>query len=130
MRLKRWRVGRLRHELPERRRRLRADGAQGIDVSDDGNQVYVAAQFGNGISVFNRDSSTGFLSQTQCVLAIIDGGVCTDTSDGIAGAVSVDVAPDGNHVYVAETRSTRSRGSSAIPRPACSRSPTTASARE
>ena len=77
------------------------NGAQGLDVSDDGNQVYVAAQFGNGISVFNRDSSTGFLSQTQCVLAIIDGGVCTDTSDGIAGAVDVDVAPDGNHVYVA-----------------------------
>ena len=75
------------------------NSAQGLDVSDDGNQVYVAASAGNGINVFDRDAGTGALDHVQCALAVVDGLFCSSTSKGVAGAVDVDVAPDGRHVY-------------------------------
>ena len=80
------------------------DGASGVDglawaisaaVSSDGRNVYVAGNTDDAVAVFSRDLSTGELGYLQ-VLRDGSGGV-----DGLEGAYSVAVSPDGNHVYAA-----------------------------
>lgn len=72
-----------------------SDGAHWVTVSPDGAHVYVATFFGSAIDVYARDGVTGALTSVETVRDGI-GGV-----DGLAGAQSVVVSPDGNHVYTA-----------------------------
>jgi len=80
------------------------DGANGVDglnrlrdvtVSPDGKHVYVAGGQDHALAVFARDPATGALTFVECQKDGV-GGV-----DGLSGAVSVTVSPDGAYVYVA-----------------------------
>jgi 6-phosphogluconolactonase (cycloisomerase 2 family) len=66
-----------------------------VAASPDGQHVYVAARDDNAVSVFRRDAPTGDLTLLQ-VVRDGQGGV-----DGLAGARSVAVSPDGKNVYAA-----------------------------
>lgn len=72
------------------------DAAAAVAVAPNGAQVYVAAAGSdNSLSVFTRTAATGLLQFAQ-VAKQGAGGV-----DGMLGAASVAVSPDGLHVYVA-----------------------------
>ncbi len=78
-------------------------GADVVTVSPDGRNVYVGSFFGSAIAIFNRDRSTGALSQptdtTGCITeALITGcvqGLALSSPEGMA------VSGDGQNVYVA-----------------------------
>jgi hypothetical protein len=70
------------------------DGATSVAVSPDGQQVYVAAQAEDALTVFQRDSFAGTLTQSQTQE---DG----TRINGLDGANDVQVSPDGQYVYVA-----------------------------
>ncbi len=78
-------------------------GAYGVAVSADGRNVYVAA-FTGGVTIFDRDASTGALVQKAgtagCISSDGSGGDC-QKGTAIAGASSVVVTPDGKTAYVA-----------------------------
>jgi 6-phosphogluconolactonase (cycloisomerase 2 family) len=76
------------------------DGATAVAISPDGNHVYVASNVDNGVSVFARNSASGRMT---FVHRVTDGDSCgaSCTIDGLDGATSVAVSPDGDHVYVA-----------------------------
>lgn len=66
-----------------------------IAVSPDGAHLYVAGSFDNTMLTFRRDTATGrltFLDERRDGI----GGV-----DGLGGAFSVSVSPDGANIYVA-----------------------------
>ena len=67
----------------------------GLAVSPDGKHVYAASKYDSTLLAFRRDARTGVLAfvQSQSYWA---GSV-----DGLNGACSVAVSPDGAHVYVA-----------------------------
>ena len=69
-------------------------GANEVALSPGGEHLYVASRSG-AVSVFARDPSTGELTFLEVELDGV-GGV-----DGIEGAYSIAVSPDGAHVYVA-----------------------------
>ena len=74
------------------------DGLEGVfivEVSPDGNHLYAAGFDDDAIAVFSRDPVTGGLTFAQVVR---DG---QSGIDGLDGAHSVVVSPDGNHVYAA-----------------------------
>ncbi|MEM7048873.1 MAG: beta-propeller fold lactonase family protein [Acidobacteriota bacterium] len=72
--------------------------AQHVALSPDGTHLYVVAGGASGsVAVFARDAGTGTLSFVQ---AILDG---QGGAAGLAGALAVDVSPDGDHVYVVAT---------------------------
>ncbi len=81
------------------------DGSGGVDglnnvkdvtISPDGNHVYTVGGYGeDAVSFFSRNSETGVLTY----VGFLKDGV--DSVDGLQGAWSVAVSPDGNHVYVA-----------------------------
>ena len=68
-------------------------GANSVTVSPDGSHVYATGYSDNALAVFQRDVATGQLTFVQ-VLKDGVGGV-----DGLYGANSVTVSPDGSHVY-------------------------------
>jgi len=78
------------------------DGARGVVVSPDGQNVYVASLFGDAVAAFRRDTATGGVSQMADARACISqtGGTCA-TGIGLDGAASVVVSPDGADVYAA-----------------------------
>ncbi len=69
--------------------------AQSVTVSSDGSNVYVTGSGDDSVAVFRRDTTTGKLDFVH-VLHDEQGGV-----DGLDGASSVAVSPDGDHVFVA-----------------------------
>jgi DNA-binding beta-propeller fold protein YncE len=71
------------------------DGARSVTVSPDGAQVYAAGTNDDAVAVFARDAATGKLTFVEVQKDGV-GGV-----DGLAGAVSVTVSPDGAQVYAA-----------------------------
>ena len=71
------------------------DGAWSVTVSPDGSHVYAASSSDNAVAVFSRNSSTGALTYVEVKEDGV-GGV-----DGLEGASSVTVSPDGGHVYAA-----------------------------
>jgi len=72
---------------------LGLDGAIGVAVSPDGRSVYTTGQVDNALTVFARDVSTGELSFVE-LFRDGTGGV-----DGLGGAISVAVSPDGRNVH-------------------------------
>jgi DNA-binding beta-propeller fold protein YncE len=75
---------------------------EGVVVSPDGSDVYVAAPGSNAVDAFTRNVSTGALTQATdgsgCTVEIPLGG-CT-TGVQLAGADALAVSPDGAGVYV------------------------------
>ncbi|XP_060077766.1 6-phosphogluconolactonase-like [Ylistrum balloti] len=70
------------------------DGAKSVTVSPDGNNVYVVSSQDDALAVFNRNTTTGALNYST----IFKDG--TNGVDGLDGAYSVTVSPDGNNIYV------------------------------
>jgi len=70
--------------------------ASSVDVSPDGNYVYVTSSGSNAINVFNKNASSpvGQLTFVETYVSGVDGIM------GLTGAQSVSVSPDGNQVYV------------------------------
>jgi 6-phosphogluconolactonase (cycloisomerase 2 family) len=71
------------------------DGARAVALSPDGKHAYVAGHDEDAVAVFERDQPTGELSYVE-MQQDGSGGV-----DGLNGAQSLTVSPDGKHVYVA-----------------------------
>jgi 6-phosphogluconolactonase (cycloisomerase 2 family) len=78
------------------------DGPYTVMISADNEYAYVAAVDGDAVAVFDRDPSTGVLTQLAgtagCVSETGTGGACTD---GIAldGVDWMAVSPDGQYAY-------------------------------
>lgn len=68
------------------------DGAINVKVSPDGRFVYVSAFFSDAVSVFERNLSTGVLTQIQVLYD--DGSLTLD------GAREIGLSPDGTSVYL------------------------------
>jgi DNA-binding beta-propeller fold protein YncE len=75
---------------------------EGVAVSADDANVYVAAPGSNAVDTFARNSSTGALTQatdgTGCIVGTALTGCTTGTQ--LAGADAVAVSPSGTNVYV------------------------------
>lgn len=69
------------------------DGASDIVVSPDGKNVYTSASVENAIAVFDRNTTTGRLTQSSVVRNGVNG------VSGLAGAQSLVITPDGANVY-------------------------------
>ncbi len=67
-----------------------------VAVSPDGLHVYSAALTDSAVTVFARGPATGTLTLVQAIFDVDTGG----SFDGLGGAMSVVVSPDGGHVYV------------------------------
>jgi DNA-binding beta-propeller fold protein YncE len=71
---------------------------EGLAISGDGANVYAAAATGNAVDAFSRDSTTGALTQTDCLVNTATTG-CT-TATRVAGANTVAVGASDTDVYV------------------------------
>lgn len=84
------------------------DGAEGIAVSQDGAQVYVASSTSNAIAVFDRDLSTGALTQKSgadgCIAEAATGATAACAQGtALSGARAIAISSDGTSLYVAST---------------------------
>ena len=70
------------------------DSAYSVAITPDGNQVLVAAQSDDTLVIFDRDAVSGQLTARH---TFRDG---FSSVDGLNGASSVTVSPDGKHAYV------------------------------
>ena len=77
-------------------------GVEGMAISNDGNDVYVAAALSNALDMFSRNSSTGALSQADQPGRLHRRRCAGGLHDGHAGggADAVAVSPDDADVYV------------------------------
>jgi DNA-binding beta-propeller fold protein YncE len=78
------------------------DGAWGLAVSPDGNNVYVGGFFDSTLVVLNRDPTNGRLTAPTAAGSCFDrdAGTASCTQDAELGSVwDLLVAPDGKHVY-------------------------------
>jgi DNA-binding beta-propeller fold protein YncE len=75
---------------------------EGMAISADGNNVYVASAVSNAVGVFTRNPSTGVLTQatdgTGCIVNSPLSGCTTGTQ--LSGANAVTVSSDDDNVYV------------------------------
>ena len=71
-----------------------------IQVSPDGNHVYVAGFGGSSVVAFSRNSSTGALDYVE---TYSDGGAGINTVDGLTGIYALRISPDGNYVVAASS---------------------------
>ena len=71
------------------------DFARSVTVSPDGSRLFAASSGDDAVTVFSRNSSTGALTFVEFHKDGV-GGV-----DGLDGAFSTTVSPDGKHLYVA-----------------------------
>ncbi|MDQ2075969.1 beta-propeller fold lactonase family protein [Marinimicrobium sp. ABcell2] len=74
-------------------------GASDPAVSPDGRHVYVAAFTSSAINIFSRNAATGELTPAGAVVHNMDG------VQHMQSAFSVDISPDGKHVYVGSPNS-------------------------
>ena len=75
----------------------------GVAVSPDGKSVYATSFAGRAVARFNRNTSTGAITQpagTAGCISETGSGPCAD-GHGLSLADSVAVSPDGKNVYVA-----------------------------
>jgi len=68
-------------------------GVRSVLVSEDGKFAYAAAETDASVIVFSRDVTTGFLTQIQRLQNLV-GGI-----DGLRGANTVRLSPDGKNLY-------------------------------
>jgi DNA-binding beta-propeller fold protein YncE len=75
---------------------------EGLTVSPDGTDVYVAAPGSDALDTFTRNASTGSLSQATDGTGCISSSALTGCTLGkeLAGADAVVVSPDGASIYV------------------------------
>ena len=82
------------------------DGAGWVEISPDGNYVYVASLNSSTITTFSRNVTTGVLTQlpgTQgCVGDTGDEVTCAH-GNGLSEAESLALSPDGNYLYAASS---------------------------
>lgn len=70
------------------------DGPYGLNVSPDGNHVYIVSSLNHSIVIFRRNVNDGKLSYLETI---------TDNEnqvDGLEGCFDMTISPDGNHVYI------------------------------
>ncbi len=75
-------------------------GALGVEVSPDGQSVYVTSVIDSGITHFSRDA-TGELTFRTCITASAAPG-CSVTPS-VSGAARTTVSPDGRSLYMSST---------------------------
>jgi DNA-binding beta-propeller fold protein YncE len=77
------------------------DTAAGVAASPDGTSVYVAAAGSDAIAVFDRDPTTGALTQKTGLACVSEtgSGACADGTN-LDNAAGVATSPDGANVYV------------------------------
>jgi len=80
------------------------DGAHALTVSRNGKQLYVASLNSDAIAVFERDRSTGALTQfpapNGCIAENGDGVTCT-AAIGLDGPRDIEISRTGRQLYVA-----------------------------
>ena len=83
------------------------NGAFSVTVSADGTSAYVASVTSSAVAVFERNTTTGKLTQKAdpdgCIVDApsTDIAGCTNTGKALDNAFSVTVSPDGTSAYVA-----------------------------
>ncbi|OJF15079.1 hypothetical protein BG844_06395 [Couchioplanes caeruleus subsp. caeruleus] len=74
-----------------------------VRTSPDGRSVYVAGNGSNAVAIFQRNMTTGALSQpagpNKCVHTNGNGTTGCTAVKGLSGAYHLGVSPDGAHVY-------------------------------
>jgi DNA-binding beta-propeller fold protein YncE len=77
-------------------------GAHSVTISPDGTSLYVASAISNAVTVFDRNTTSGALTQKAgtagCISETGTAGACTDGT-ALVGAASVTSSPDGSSVY-------------------------------
>jgi DNA-binding beta-propeller fold protein YncE len=76
------------------------DDPRGVAVSPDNKSVYVASFGDSAIVRFDRDATTGALSNPSCIKDSAP-GECGASTAGLLGAIGIAVSPDNKSVYVA-----------------------------
>jgi DNA-binding beta-propeller fold protein YncE len=76
------------------------NGATGVAVSPDGKSVYVTSETSSAVAVFNRNTTSGTLSETACYAEAGSSENCTPETAGLDHAENPVVSPDGKNVYV------------------------------
>lgn len=74
-------------------------GATDLEVSPDGQHVYVASHSSNGVAWLTRDAETGALTPAGCLKELPRADRCRG-GFGLEGTSGVAVSPDGRQVYV------------------------------
>jgi 6-phosphogluconolactonase (cycloisomerase 2 family) len=78
------------------------DGAQWVEVSEDGRSVYVAGQNASAIVRFNRNRTTGALKPKGCVADPANNpSACGQTAIGLDVVGSFALSDDGRSLYAA-----------------------------
>ena len=104
---------------------MRSTSRASVAVSPDGKSVYVASTFSDAVARFNRNTTTGAITQPAGAAGCISetgAGPCAD-GHGLDYPSSVAVSPDGKSVYVASSPATPWRASTATRPPGRSPSP-------
>lgn len=80
------------------------NGAEAVEVSPDGTNVYASALFDNAVVGLSRNATTGGLSPLGCLRDPVNGAGCGD-ADGVTTPHGLAASPDGKNVYVAASGS-------------------------
>lgn len=70
------------------------NGASALLISPDGKHLYAASEFADAVAVFNRNTDSGTLDFSEFKKDGVSG------IEGLDGAASLTISPDGKHLYV------------------------------
>ncbi|HEV2814905.1 MAG TPA: Calx-beta domain-containing protein [Solirubrobacteraceae bacterium] len=75
------------------------EGVRAADISPDGADLYAVAPGEDKLYRFDRDTTTGLLTQGQCIRdeGILVDNACADTANGLNGVFDVEVVTTGAH---------------------------------